>query len=227
MYIKSQYCFYSQTTLSDVFSENSKENFIKSIKNAEPFQIKMKRAVKEAAVLVPFCLVNKNPCVLLTVRSRFVGRNKGDISFPGGMREVTDEDAVHVALREAEEEIGMPMDPSKIWTTMKPFPSSGGGIAVTPVIAFIGSISDINFKINSNEVESLFTPTLQSFCNSDNWRYTQYNNKYILPVYTIKDHHIWGLTASIMHVVLQALLPQKYKNNFIFFPYKEITKQST
>lgn len=218
--IRNQRCFHSQPAFIDVFSENSKEHFLKRLKNTKSISLDKQKASEEAAVLVPFCLVNNRPSILLTVRSALVGRNKGDVSFPGGMKEASDKDAIHAALRETEEEIGISPSISEVWTTMDPLPNRNGGIAITPVIAFLGNLNIENCQVNKDEVDSVFTQTLESFCDPNNWRYTQYKKGYTLPVFLGGEYRIWGLTAAILHIILQALLPDIYKNNFIF--YKKI-----
>ena len=62
-----------------------------------------------AAVLV---LLGVHPTgeevVLLTKRTMTVETHKGQVSFPGGLWERADESLLHTALRETEEEIGVP-----------------------------------------------------------------------------------------------------------------------
>lgn len=206
--------------MNDVFSENSKKSFLKRLKDTKAIPLVKQKTTEEAAVLVPFCLVDDRPSILLTVRSALVGRNKGDVSFPGGMKEASDKDAIDAALRETEEEIGISPSTSEIWTTMDPLPNRTGRIAVTPVIAFLGNLNIENCQINKDEVDSVFTQTLESFCDPNNWRYTRYKKGYTLPVFLGGEYRIWGLTAGILHIILQALLPNKYKNDFVI--YKKI-----
>ena len=43
------------------------------------------------------------------------------------------------------------------------------GIAVTPVVGFIGEISRLSFKANKDEVEDLFSISLSDLLNSNKW----------------------------------------------------------
>jgi len=63
-----------------------------------------------AAVLVPIIQHASGPTVLFTVRSDLVKHHKNEISFPGGTIDEGDLNAEHTALRETEEEIGVPRD---------------------------------------------------------------------------------------------------------------------
>src|SRR5512138_2183679 len=62
---------------------------------------------RRAAVLLTLCPEAAGPIVLLTRRTDEVETHKGQISLPGGMVDAGDRDAVHTAVREAEEEIGL------------------------------------------------------------------------------------------------------------------------
>jgi len=65
----------------------------------------------KAAVLVPLVITDDNRVeVWLTQRSDNVSHDKGHISFPGGMKELGDANAVQTSLREATEEIGLSPD---------------------------------------------------------------------------------------------------------------------
>src|SRR5437867_3629561 len=60
-----------------------------------------------AAVLVP--IVNRGePCLVFTKRTQRVATHKGQISFPGGAVDPGDGSFLEAALRECEEEIGLP-----------------------------------------------------------------------------------------------------------------------
>ncbi|XP_021120152.1 nucleoside diphosphate-linked moiety X motif 8 isoform X1 [Heterocephalus glaber] len=74
-----------------------------------------------AAVLVPLCLVRGVPALLFTLRSsRLAGRHKGDVSFPGGKCDPADQDVVHTALRETQEELGLAVPKDHVWGIMRP-----------------------------------------------------------------------------------------------------------
>ena len=63
---------------------------------------------RPAAVLVPLLLRDGEAHVLLTRRSDDLRRHRGQYSFPGGKCDEDDRDAVATALRETEEEVGLP-----------------------------------------------------------------------------------------------------------------------
>ncbi|PRD29684.1 UNVERIFIED_CONTAM: Nucleoside diphosphate-linked moiety X motif 8 [Trichonephila clavipes] len=180
-----QQCYFSVIVFNDVFSEPNKERFIKCVKQMKVGFVTKKDA-KDAAVLIPLCTVKGRPSVLLTTRSATLGRNKGDVSFPGGMKETSDKDIIGIALRESQEEIGLSSN-IEIWTTMPTVPSRTGTINVSPVVAFIGDICVENYAFNKDEVENVFTLTLEDLCDPKNFYYTHYKSGYSLPVFRAKE----------------------------------------
>lgn len=74
--------------------------------------------------------------VLLTRRTDHLRHHPGQISFPGGGIEAIDESPVHAALREAEEEIGLPPAQVEVLGTLPSF-STGTGFHITPVVAVV------------------------------------------------------------------------------------------
>jgi 8-oxo-dGTP pyrophosphatase MutT (NUDIX family) len=90
-----------------------------------------------ASVLVP--LVQREGgllSVLLTQRTDHLTAHPGQISFPGGRAEPEDQDAVATALREAYEEIGLPLDAVDVLGSL-PIYTTGSGFIVTPVIGLV------------------------------------------------------------------------------------------
>src|SRR4051812_22111729 len=70
---------------------------------------------KDAAVLVAIT-DRDDPGVILTLRREHLRNHAGQVSFPGGRLD-SGEDAITAALREAEEEIGLPPSEVEVWGT--------------------------------------------------------------------------------------------------------------
>ncbi|XP_063083705.1 mitochondrial coenzyme A diphosphatase NUDT8 isoform X3 [Cavia porcellus] len=105
-----------------------------------------------AAVLVPLCLVRGVPALLYTLRSsRLAGRHKGDVSFPGGKCDPADQDVVHTALRETQEELGLAVPKEHVWGVMRPVYDRAKA-SVVPVLASVGQLDLQSLKPNPEEV---------------------------------------------------------------------------
>lgn len=173
--------------------------------------------VKMAAVLVPLCFVNKEPSILLTVRSSQLLGHKGEVSFPGGMVDNKDIDVAHTARREAFEEIGLQESNVEIWGRLGVFPGKRFAVAVVPVIGFCGEIDIMRLKISRAEVDDVFAPALASLADTNNVAYTRFrgdNVDYLTPVFLGQSYKIWGLTAVILHQVLRVVIPEAYNVRF-------------
>ncbi len=159
-----------------------------------------------AAVLVPIVLRDELT-VLLTQRSHDLPSHPGQISFPGGKIEPDDESAVACALREAEEEIGLPrsfVEPLGFLDSYR----TGTGFEIKPVVAFVkpGFIA----KMDPREVLEVFEVPLSFLMNVENhqkdsreWKGRR-RSYYAMPY---EGRYIWGATAGMlknMHTRLYA-----------------------
>lgn len=119
------------------------------------------RPPADASVLVPLVVAHselvgaaQRPLsVLFTQRTEHLSDHPGQVAFPGGRAEPTDADAVHTALREAEEEIGLPSDAVEVLGCL-PLYVTGTGFHVTPVVGVIHSLPAL--RPDPREVADVF-----------------------------------------------------------------------
>ncbi|KAG8012577.1 Hypoxanthine-guanine phosphoribosyltransferase, partial [Nibea albiflora] len=90
----------------------------------------------KASVLIPLFVRNEQLHTLMTLRSKELRTSAGEVCFPGGKRDPSDRDDVDTALREAEEEIGLPPDEVQVVCRLFPIINKSG-LLVTPVVGFI------------------------------------------------------------------------------------------
>src|SRR5947209_15007515 len=93
-------------------------------------------ALTPAAVLVPQIDHRNGMSVLLTQRTAHLTAHAGQISFPGGRIEDTDPDAVAAALRETEEEVGLPRHRVEVIGRLDTY-ITGTGFEITPIVGMI------------------------------------------------------------------------------------------
>ncbi|KAA1113177.1 hypothetical protein PGT21_023799 [Puccinia graminis f. sp. tritici] len=116
-----------------------------------------------AAVLILLHLVpgTGDLAVTLTTRSQRLSSHPGDTALPGGRVDLTDETVVATALREANEEIGLPIEVMSQYGylgTLDPF-LSRNLLVVYPVLYFyLQSPEELlsNLKANEDEVSEIF-----------------------------------------------------------------------
>jgi 8-oxo-dGTP pyrophosphatase MutT (NUDIX family) len=151
-----------------------------------------------AAVLVPIIDRAEGLTVLLTQRASHLRHHAGQISFPGGRIEPTDEGPVEAALREAEEEIGLAREHVSPAGYLNPH-LVVSGYWVTPVVGFVSPACALT--LDAREVESTFEVPLTHILESAN----HHPRERSLGTSTIRvfeipfgPYRIWGATAAML-----------------------------
>ncbi|CAE6431976.1 unnamed protein product [Rhizoctonia solani] len=124
---------------------------------------------KTAAVLILLFIRDGHLRVLLTTRSQHLRSHPGDVALPGGKTDPMDASPVATALREANEEIGLPVPSSAVHVlgVLTPFVSYYK-LAVTPVIAFLSDLSLLeHLKPNPEEVDEIFDHPLEAILSPE------------------------------------------------------------
>jgi 8-oxo-dGTP pyrophosphatase MutT (NUDIX family) len=92
-----------------------------------------------AGVLVPL-VEGPEPSLIFTLRTELVLHHKGEISFPGGVRHPEDPDLVTTALRETEEELGIPPSVVDVLGALPPVHTMVSGYVIVP---FVGRLAEL------------------------------------------------------------------------------------
>jgi 8-oxo-dGTP pyrophosphatase MutT (NUDIX family) len=158
-----------------------------------------------AAVLVPIVFRRGEPGLIVTKRTMNVAKHKGQISFPGGMREPEDKDEIENALREAKEEIGI--DPSSITVAgVLDDYATTTGFAVTPVVGFVEPNAVLTpDPIEVSEIIEVPLAALREPSSHELVTVEYGNVGYRYHRYSVGDNIIWGATAGIIHHFLSVL----------------------
>ncbi|MEL6800796.1 MAG: CoA pyrophosphatase [Pseudomonadota bacterium] len=159
------------------------------------------RKLRDAGVLVGVQWLDGAAQLVLTKRSSRLKHHPGQIAFPGGKVDAGDADVVDAALREAEEEIGLPRARVDVLGTL-PSHETVTGFQVTPVLGWIDGPFDI--RPEPGEVEEVFFAPLAHVIDPTNfsvqgrrWRGTR---RYY---YTVPwgPYYIWGATARMLRAL--------------------------
>jgi 8-oxo-dGTP pyrophosphatase MutT (NUDIX family) len=159
--------------------------------------------IREAAVLMPVLKRKNEYCLLLTRRTEEVQTHKGQISFPGGMRE-GNEDLVKTALRETFEEVGIEEDRIEVLGRFHDYISIHG-FRVTPFAGFLHEPFTIRPQVT--EVAEVLKVPLSAFMDPARLRVEKSarRNESRVYFYSYGKHEIWGLTALIIKEFIDAL----------------------
>lgn len=155
------------------------------------------RPSRTAAVLVAF-LDLPEPELVLTRRADHLPQHPGQVCFPGGAAEVNDRSAVQTALREAQEEIGLPPAVARPIGFLDRMDTISD-YRVLPVVALV--TPPVNWILDTREVAEVFTVPVsvaldrQRFqgrtVERDGHHYTIWSLRW-------RDYEIWGATAAIL-----------------------------
>lgn len=161
--------------------------------------------VTPAAVLIPLVDGVNGFQVILTKRTDTVETHKGQIAFPGGMADSTDEGPTHTALRETEEEIGVPASMIQVVGLLNEL-ITPTDFAITPVVGYLPQVPE--FRPNRDEVSEIFLVPLEFFARPSEGRMeTRMVRGQPREVwfYHWGEHLIWGATARLLRDLLEEL----------------------
>ncbi len=170
----------------------------------------------EFAVLVPIVETKDGPAYLFEVRSPYV-RQPNEICFPGGRME-EGEEPEETAVREAEEELGIPRENFTVVRRLKPHAMSDGRV-ITPVVAKVrkGVLHDRRpddfevagtfliplawFRENAPRYFELATVPLAEIppaLEKQLANYPDFHRRGTTYYWEYEGHGIWGLTSRIL-----------------------------
>ncbi len=161
--------------------------FPKSVEHAIP-----------SAVLILLYPYKNDIYFILTKRTNEVQHHKGQISLPGGSWE-NGEHLHETAIRETEEEIGIPANKTKIICELTPLFVKVTGYMIHP---FIGYITEKpNITPNPNEVNNVFTASISELMDPVNqltelWTIRKFPVD--VPFFQFGEYKVWGATAMIL-----------------------------
>ena len=158
---------------------------------------------KDAAVLVP--LYGDPLTAVFTERRDDLTHHAGEISFPGGRQDEPDEDLRGTALREAEEEIGLPPAEVELVGALPPVGTFVTGYRIYP---FVGMIKRRAWTPQESEVAQVLEFSLRDLlAGHEMKRLIRKGVPIKTPTYTVDGHLVWGATARIVQSLLERLAP--------------------
>jgi len=164
------------------------------------------RGRTDAAVLVPLYVKSGELHAVFTKRRDDLRRHPGEISFPGGRYEEGEPDLRATALREAQEEIGLPPDAVEIVGALQPTPTIVTGYAVYPFVGLIDA--GRTWTLSAREVAEVIELSIRDLIDGYGRRRLVRRG---LPIrtdtYLVGDHLIWGATARILADLLDRITP--------------------
>ncbi|MFZ9500255.1 MAG: NUDIX hydrolase [Beijerinckiaceae bacterium] len=162
-------------------------------------------APKPAAVLVAAVPGPEGARLLFIERASGLRAHAGQIAFPGGRMEAGDESPLATALREAEEEIGLPPEAVRPLGFLDAY-QTGTGYRIVPVVAVVER--PFEQRLCALEVADAFEAPLSFLMSPENHaivereRGGRLRTFYAMP---FGERYIWGATAGMVRNLYERL----------------------
>jgi 8-oxo-dGTP pyrophosphatase MutT (NUDIX family) len=162
-------------------------------------------SVTDAAVMVPLVNRHSELHVLLTQRTAHLNDHAGQISFPGGRVDAMDASREETALRETEEEIGLPRSRIMVLGRLPEY-EIPTGFRITPIVGWIEPPFDL--ALDAFEVACAFEAPLSHFLDPERYERREYDydgrHRHYMAI-PYEGRYIWGATAGMLYSFARVL----------------------
>lgn len=145
--------------------------------------------------------------LVLILRKTYRGVHSNQVGFPGGRLELTDKDLQETALRETEEEVGIPREEIKVIKQLTKLYIPPSDFWVHPYMGYVNRTPQ--FIPQESEVEKVLEVNLDEFMDSKSIIQkklsTSYAREIEVPAFLLSGHVVWGATAMMLSEVKDLL----------------------
>lgn len=138
--------------------------------------------------------------LVLILRKTYKGVHSAQVGFPGGKFEKSDHSLEFTALRETEEEIGIPNEQIQVLRKISPLYIPPSNFMVHPYMGILDHYP--KFRKQEEEVEQILEISLNEFLLESNSISTvvptSYNVEVEVPAFKLNGHIVWGATAMML-----------------------------
>ena len=161
--------------------------------------------LRDSAVLAPFVVRGEEPRLLFTLRPENFRRHAGQVSFPGGVRDPDDATTLHTALREMEEELGVPPSAVQVLGMLDEIPTT----SEFRVVPYVGLLDPrVELRPDAGEIAELLEVPVADLL-VPGLRRTEKRvfrgAEHDVYFYDAGRHTIWGATARILSNLLAVI----------------------
>lgn len=144
---------------------------------------------------------------VLILRKTYRGVHSNQIAFPGGRVEVEDRDLAHTALRETEEEVGIPQGDIEVIKELTRLYIPPSNFWVRPYVGLMKHTPKL--VPEEEEVEDILEVDLDDFLSDSCLTKQTLNNSYTgsieVPAFLLNGHIVWGATAMMLSEMKELL----------------------
>jgi 8-oxo-dGTP pyrophosphatase MutT (NUDIX family) len=170
--------------------------------------------LRESAVLVPLFRDAAGEIMLVLVRRGSHGVHGGQLAFPGGKRDPTDASLLATALRETEEEIGLPATAIEVLAALPPVQTRTSGFGIAPFLGRI--VPPARWHFSQPEIAEVLVVPLRHFTGPANagqelWHFPGEPTPELISFWRIGANHLWGASYRILFPLLPRILAGEWK----------------
>lgn len=161
---------------------------------------------RKSAILILFYPFEDKINIPLILRPQYDGMHGGQVAFPGGRYEKTDENLIRTAIREAQEEIGIRATDVQIIGQLTELYIPPSNFLVQPVVGFMNKKPA--FYPDPREVDTIFEISVEEIMKPEIISEELLNVRGVevqAPIYSIQNHKVWGATAMMIAELLMVL----------------------
>ncbi len=156
-------------------------------------------------MLVPIHEADGRPPLVLTKRRADLRRHAGEISFPGGRRDPEDDDLCITALREAEEEIGLPRAQVSLLGELPATSTFATNYVIHPFVATIPARPGLAALRARGRACARAADARTCSASRKTAKLERRGITFQTDAYVLEGHVIWGATARIIELLLESL----------------------
>jgi 8-oxo-dGTP pyrophosphatase MutT (NUDIX family) len=168
----------------------------------------------DSAVLAPVYRDPAGDLRLVFIRRSPHGIHGGQIAFPGGRRESSDATLLDTALREAEEEIGLPSAQVEVLASLPVIETVATGFRVAP---FLGRLAGAppTWRRQETEIDEILEVRIDDLVQPEthgveNWQLPGWREPSPIPFYRLGPYKLWGATYKIVEPLLPRLVAAEW-----------------
>ncbi|AVR46099.1 coenzyme A pyrophosphatase [Christiangramia fulva] len=177
------------------------------IKELEAININERNPQKAGVMATFYPGLQGETRLVLILRKTYRGVHSNQVGFPGGRVEPEDIDLAETALRETEEEVGIPREQIEIIKELSRLYIPPSNFWVQP---FLGIMEETPKLIPQEaEVEEILEVKLSDFLDESNLVSQNLTTSYAVdievPAYKLNGHIVWGATGMMLSEIRELL----------------------